>query len=92
MSCPHIAGDKPESGTSLTHRRAAGRGYPPSEMPTQAEIEFFARWNDVARRADQRDDEAMTMSDRLDAVAALSTVVDALRDGVDDALGGIRRA
>ena len=61
-------------------------------MPTQAEIEFFARWNDVARRADHRDDEAMTMSDRLDAVAALSTVVDALRDGVDDALGGIRRA
>jgi hypothetical protein len=61
-------------------------------MPTQAEIDFFARWNAAARRADQRDDNAMTMAERLEAAASLSAAVDDLLDGVDDALGGIRRA
>ena len=71
---------------------AGSRGYHPSGMPTQAEIEFFARWNAAARRGDQRDDDAMTMAERLEAVARLSATVDDLLDGVDDTLGGIRRA
>lgn len=61
-------------------------------MPTQAQIDFFARWNEAVRRADQRDDEAMSMSDRLEAVARLSAVVEELRGGVEDAVGGVRSA
>jgi DNA-directed RNA polymerase subunit K/omega len=60
-------------------------------MPTQAERDRFARWNAAARRADQRDDVAATMAERLEAVALLSAAVDELRRGVDDA-GGVRRA
>jgi hypothetical protein len=60
-------------------------------MPTDAEIDFFARWNEAARRADEREDEAMTMPERLDAVARLSAAVDELRDGVDNGLRGARR-
>lgn len=61
-------------------------------MPTKAEIEFFARWNEAARLADAREDTASTMSDRLEAVARLSAAVDALRDGLDDGHGGVQPA
>lgn len=59
-----------------------GRGYDVVQMPSPAEIEFFARWNEAARRADRSADDELTMSDRLEAVAQLSAAVAELQDRV----------
>jgi len=49
-------------------------------MPTQAQIEFFARWNDAARRADRAADRDASMARRLDEAARLSAAAGGLRD------------
>lgn len=43
-------------------------------MPSEAQIEFFARWNAAAQRADRSADLATTMADRLAEAARLSAV------------------
>lgn len=49
-------------------------------MPTQAQIDFFARWNDAARRADRMADLDASMARRLDEAARLSAAAGGLRD------------
>ncbi len=48
-------------------------------MPTKAQIEFFARWNEAARREDRAADLAKSMAQRIEAAAGLSRVADELR-------------
>lgn len=48
-------------------------------IPTKAQIEFFARWNEAARREDRAADLAKSMAQRIEEAAGLSRVVDELR-------------
>lgn len=50
-------------------------------MPTQAQIDFFARWNDAARRSDRAEERAATMAERLDEAARLSAAATSLSVG-----------
>jgi hypothetical protein len=56
-------------------------------MPTSAQVEFFARWNEAARRADRRENDEQSMAQRLDAVADLSSAIEQLREGVETPSG-----
>jgi len=61
-------------------------------MPTKAQVDFFTRWNEAARRHAQADDQSDAMSRRLEEAASLSAVASELRDGVDDAEPDVRRS
>ena len=63
-----------------------------SAMPTEAQFEFFARWNEAARRQARAEDQSATMSRRLEEAARLSAVASELRDGVDDTEPDVRRS
>ena len=60
-------------------------------MPTQAQIDFFVRWNEAARRSDRAEDLAGSMAQRLDEAAGLSALATGLHDQVDD-LVAMKRA
>lgn len=49
-------------------------------MPTSEQIDFFARWNAAARRADLAADREQTMAERFEAAARLSALACELRD------------
>jgi hypothetical protein len=49
-------------------------------MPTQAQLEFFVRWNEAARREDRVVDGSLSMEQRLDEAARLSVLASELRD------------
>jgi hypothetical protein len=52
-------------------------------MPTQAQIDFFARWNAAARRADLAADRQKTMAERVEEAARLSALASELHDQGD---------
>ena len=56
-----------------------------SRMPTPAQIDFFARWNEAARRADLAADREQTMAQRFEAAARLSAFASELHDQGDAA-------
>jgi hypothetical protein len=49
-------------------------------MPTQAQLDFFVRWNEAARREDRAVDASLAMEQRLDEAARLSALAGELRD------------
>jgi len=49
-------------------------------MQSPAQIDFFARWNAAARRADLAADREQTMAERFEAAARLSALASELRD------------
>ena len=49
-------------------------------MPTPAQIDFFARWNAAARRADLAADQEQTMAERFEEAARLSALASELHD------------
>jgi hypothetical protein len=51
-------------------------------MPTQAQVDFFVRWSEAARREDRVVDASLSMEQRLDEAARLSVVASELRDAV----------
>lgn len=59
----------------------AGGAYHP-RMPTKAQIEFFARWNEAARRAERAADFDAAMARRLSEAARLSAVASGLAGAV----------
>ncbi|HEX4110640.1 MAG TPA: hypothetical protein VHX88_21100 [Solirubrobacteraceae bacterium] len=61
-------------------------------MPTRAQIEFFARWNEAARRADRAADAASSMEQRLAEAAELSSLASELRECVRSADSDVRSA
>ncbi len=49
-------------------------------MPTQAQLDFFVRWSEAARREDRVVDASLSMEQRLDEAARLSVLASELRD------------
>jgi hypothetical protein len=47
---------------------------------TDAQIDFFVRWNAAARRADRAADLEKTMAERFEEAARLSALASELRD------------
>jgi hypothetical protein len=54
-------------------------------MPTQEQIDVFARWNDAAGRGERASDRTRSMAERLEEAARLSATAAELHDGVEAA-------
>ncbi|HEU0318836.1 MAG TPA: hypothetical protein VFR49_15990 [Solirubrobacteraceae bacterium] len=49
-------------------------------MTTPAQLDFFVRWSEAARREDRVVDASLSMEQRLDEAARLSVLARELRD------------
>jgi hypothetical protein len=56
-------------------------------MPTQAQVDFFVRWSEAARREDRAVDASLSMEQRLDEAARLSVLASELRDAAPQSPG-----
>jgi hypothetical protein len=56
-------------------------------VPTQAQVEFFVRWSEAARREDRVADASLSMEQRLDEAARLSVLACELQDAAAGSSG-----
>lgn len=61
-------------------------------MPSQAQIEFFARWNEAARRNDRATGLAQSMSQRIEEAASLSALASEFTNRPDADTPDVRSA